>query len=95
VFWFTLEFGVLHEDGELRAWGAGLLSSFGELGAFRDAEIREWDLGAMGTQDYDITRYQPVLFAARSLAHAVDALGAFLETYDDEHHARLLHHHAA
>ena len=46
----------------------------------------------MGTQAYDITRYQPGLFAARSLTHAVDALGQFLEAYDDEHHARLLHH---
>ncbi len=91
VFWFTLEFGVVHEDGELRAWGAGLLSSFGELGAFRRAEIRPWDLAAMGTLEYDITRYQPVLFAARSLTQAVDDLGVFLETFDDEAHARLLH----
>jgi phenylalanine-4-hydroxylase len=96
VFWFTLEFGVLYEEGEVRAWGAGLLSSFGELGAFRDAEIRPWDVAAMGTQDYDITRYQPVLFAARSFIHAVDELGTFFEAYDDEHHARLTHrHHAA
>src|SRR5271165_6294489 len=28
VFWFTLEFGVAWEAGELRAYGAGLLSSF-------------------------------------------------------------------
>jgi phenylalanine-4-hydroxylase len=95
VFWFTLEFGVLYEDGELRAWGAGLLSSYGELGEFRNAEIRPWDVSAMGTQEYDITRYQPVLFAARSFTHAVDALGTFLESYDDEQHARLIHPHAA
>jgi phenylalanine-4-hydroxylase len=91
VFWFTLEFGVVHEDGELRAWGAGLLSSFGELEAFRRAEVRPWDVAAMGTLDYDITRYQPVLFAARSLTQAVDDLGTFFETFDDEAHARLLH----
>jgi phenylalanine-4-hydroxylase len=66
VFWFTLEFGVVHEDGEVRAYGAGLLSSYGEIGAFRDAEIRPWDLEAMATTDYDITVYQPVLFAAPS-----------------------------
>lgn len=66
VFWFTLEFGVVHEDGGLKAYGAGLLSSYGEIETFRDAEIRPWDLGAMVEQDYDITQYQPVLFAATS-----------------------------
>jgi len=57
VFWFTLEFGVVHEDGEPRAYGAGLCSSYGEIQVFRDAEIRDWDLAAMGTLDYDITQY--------------------------------------
>ena len=35
VFWFTIEFGVLWEEGELRCYGAGLLSSFGEIDEFR------------------------------------------------------------
>ena len=82
VFWFTLEFGVVHEaqpggPSELRAYGAGLLSSYGEIEAFRDAEIRPWDLDAMASLDYDITVYQPVLFAASSFDAMVRDLSAF------------------
>jgi phenylalanine-4-hydroxylase len=89
VFWFSLEFGVLWEGGELRAYGAGLLSSFGEIEAFRSAEIRPFDLEAMGTMDYDITRYQPVLFAGESFDRLIDELTAFFDGYDDEEYARL------
>jgi len=83
VFWFTLEFGVVWEDGELRTYGAGLLSSYGEIDAFRDASIRPWDLRAMATTDYDITHYQPVLYAAPSFEFVVNELGDFFRTFGD------------
>jgi phenylalanine-4-hydroxylase len=83
VFWFTIEFGVVWEDNELRTYGAGLLSSYGELDAFRAADIRPFDIRAMGTLTYDITKYQPVLFDGRSLEHVTTELAAFLGTYDD------------
>lgn len=90
VFWFSLEFGVVVEGGELKAYGAGLLSSYGEITEFRDAEIRPWDVAAMGTTDYDITVYQPVLFAAPGFDEMVDRLGDFFTTFDDDAHARAL-----
>ncbi|MGH3511883.1 MAG: phenylalanine 4-monooxygenase [Pseudonocardiaceae bacterium] len=83
IFWFTLEFGVVAEDGAMKAYGAGLLSSYGEIEAFHEAEIRRWDLAAMATQDYDITRYQPVLFAAASSGQLLSDLHAFYSSYDD------------
>lgn len=100
VFWFTLEFGVVWEPGsgdasELKTYGAGLLSSYGEIAEFRGAEVRPWDLGAMGTTAYDITTYQPVLFAAPSFPEMVDRLGEFFETYDADQPARLTHQETA
>jgi phenylalanine-4-hydroxylase len=83
VFWFTLEFGVVREQGELKAYGAGLLSSYGELEVFRRAEVRPWDLLEMGTSAYDITHYQPVLFEAPSFEWLVGELGSFFAAYDE------------
>ena len=84
VFWFSLEFGVIHEAGDLKAYGAGILSSYGEMQEYARMEIRELDLADMGTLNYDITAYQPVLFAALSLDHLEDVVGDFFATVDDE-----------
>lgn len=89
VFWFTVEFGVLHEAGELRAYGAGILSSYGEIEEFRGMEIRPIDFAAMATIDYDITHYQPVLFAAESFDHLINEVGAFFAGCDDDTPGRL------
>ena len=43
----------------------------------------------MGTADYDITHYQPVLFAAHSIDDVIERTSAFLDTYDDDTPARL------
>jgi phenylalanine-4-hydroxylase len=89
VFWFTMEFGVVWEDGQLRAYGAGILSSYGEIEEFRGMEIRPLDFLEMGTIDYDITKYQKVLFAAASFGHLVEAVGGFFSDFDDDTPARL------
>jgi phenylalanine-4-hydroxylase len=83
IFWFTLEFGVVREAGTVKAYGAGLLSSYGELEAFGDAELRPWDLHAMGTLDYDISHYQPILFEASSFDRMVNELGTFFDAFGD------------
>jgi phenylalanine-4-hydroxylase len=89
IFWFTMEFGVLWEDGELRAYGAGILSSYGEIEEFRAMDIRSLDFLAMGTIEYDITHYQHVLFAAASFDHMVETVGGFFAGFDDDTPARL------
>ncbi|WP_434967671.1 phenylalanine 4-monooxygenase [Janibacter indicus] len=89
VFWFSIEFGVMHDGSDLKAYGAGILSSYGEIQEFGQMEIRELDLADMGTLNYDITAYQPVLFAARSMDHLEDVVGDFFASVDDEAAAAL------
>jgi phenylalanine-4-hydroxylase len=89
VFWFTMEFGVLREDGEVRAYGAGILSSYGEIEEFRGADLRPLDILAMATQEYDITHYQPVLFCADGMGELESVVGGFFAGFDDDVPARL------
>jgi phenylalanine-4-hydroxylase len=84
VFWFSLEFGLVHEAGEIRAYGAGILSSYGEIDEFRTMEHRPLDLVEMGSTDYDITHYQPVLYLAESIDQVVEVVGGFFNTCTDE-----------
>ena len=88
VFWFTIEFGVMWEEGELRCYGAGLLSSFGEIDEFRGADIRPVDFHAMATLEYDITHYQPILFACDGMGELTDRVGGFFAEFDDDTPAR-------
>ena len=84
VFWFSAEFGVVREGREWRAYGAGLLSSIGELAQFSDAaQIVPLDVTAMGTLPYDIDHYQPVLFGAESLDEVVEVVGGFFDGCTD------------
>jgi len=90
VFWYTMEFGVVYEGSEPKAFGAGILSSVGETEAFSEADIRPVDLLAMGNALYDITRFQPVIYAWSSPGELEEGLGRFLESYDDSTPARLV-----
>lgn len=94
VFWFSLEFGVVVEDGDLRAYGAGILSSYGEMAQFRDMELRPLDLREMGTGDYDITKYQPLLYRAESVAEIEAVVGGFFDTCTDDSIEELRREHA-
>lgn len=78
VYWFTIEFGVLREDGCVKAYGTGLLSSAGEMEEMREAELLPLDLGRASRQEYDPTQFQPVLFCADSFEALHTTLKEFL-----------------
>lgn len=81
VYWFTVEFGVLKEDSELKAYGTGLLSSAGEMQEMHEAELRVLDPGAASIEKYDPTRFQPVLFCADSFDQMHETVSQFLREW--------------
>lgn len=80
VYWYTMEFGVVQEGGKNKAYGAGLLSSFGELGSFeQNAKLLPLDPEKMAALPYDPTDYQKVLFVAPSFKGMADTVTNWLD----------------
>jgi phenylalanine-4-hydroxylase len=78
VYWYTIEFGVLREDGAVKAYGAGLLSSAGELEATQTAELRPLDLEEAAQRVFDPTQYQPFFYCADSFQEMFQTLRDYL-----------------
>lgn len=84
VFWYTAEFGVIASRTGWKAYGAGLLSSPGELSWFAGhADVRPINIAEMITTPFDIEHFQPVLFGADSLEHVLDVAGRFFTDVAD------------
>lgn len=83
VFWFTMEFGAVREDGEVRAFGAGLLSSAGELAAFdSEPELCPFDLDVASVTEYDTDSMQRRIFVAPSMDAFRASVAAWLARVD-------------
>jgi len=82
LYWFTIEYGVLREHGTLRAYGAGLLSSFGELehALSGNVEVRRFDPEVARDTAYPITTYQPLLWEVASITEAFAKIDAFVSS---------------
>jgi phenylalanine-4-hydroxylase len=69
LFWFTVEFGLIDDGGDLRSYGAGIVSSPGELEYALDSDIPQRKpfnaLDALRTP-YRIDIYQTVYFVLES-----------------------------
>lgn len=81
VYWYTLEFGGVREGGAVKAYGSGLLSSYGELGAMTNAEHRSLNLVEMEETSYDPTTFQPVIYVANSFEELERELYRYLRSY--------------
>jgi phenylalanine-4-hydroxylase len=72
-FWFTVEFGLMRgRDGNLKVYGSGLLSSYGEIAhSIDDPEVQRYpiQLEWVINQSFEIDHYQPLLFIVDSFDH--------------------------
>jgi phenylalanine-4-hydroxylase len=62
--WFSIEFGLIEEDSEIKVFGAGILSSTGEIpfSLSPDVERRPFVTDDVIATDYDPSRMQDKLF---------------------------------
>ena len=71
LYWYTIEFGLMKIDNQTKAYGAGLLSSGGELAyCVEDPRPRRrpFELERMLRTEYRIDRYQDTYFVIDSFA---------------------------
>ncbi len=74
-FWFTIEFGLMKRGSELRVYGSGLLSSYGEIEhCITSPDVQRFDfrLEWVINQYFEIDHYQPLLFFVDSFKHLFD-----------------------
>mgnify|MGYP002721533481 FL=1 len=69
LYWFSIEFGLMREDGQLKALGSGLASSVTELpwAISGQAEQRPFDVIDILRTPYRIDIHQPVYFVIDDL----------------------------
>jgi len=86
LFWFTVEFGLIHEDGRLKVYGSGLVSSHGEAAHSLEApegigegkvERRAFDLDRICKTGFEIDKYQPILYVLDSFEQLRDAMTTY------------------
>jgi phenylalanine-4-hydroxylase len=76
LFWFTVEFGLIREGGEVKVYGSGLISSHADaanaLGP--TCERRSFSLETVLDQAFRIDELQPVLFVVEGFEQLFDAV---------------------
>lgn len=75
LYWFTIEFGVIRE-GEIKAYGAGIMSSYGETNriAKRECTFFDFDIEAILHKDFRTDVMQEEYFVIENLEQLYNCL---------------------
>ncbi len=75
LFWFTVEFGVIRQNGGIKLYGSGLISSHGESTYVIKGgpEIRDFNLEQVLEQQFKVSEMQKVLYAVESFDQIYEA----------------------
>ena len=86
LYWFTVEFGMVEDGNDMKAYGAGLLSSFGELEhAFGpEVERRPFDLDQVINTPYEYSDMQPVLYVVPSYSYLKEITRKYIESFNND-----------
>ena len=83
IYWFTVEFGMWIEDNKRKAYGAGILSSFGEFEWALSNKPKFYPLDceeiAENHRNFPISSVQPYYFLAESFNDAKCKLSEYCE----------------
>ncbi|XP_076758414.1 tyrosine hydroxylase ple [Xylocopa sonorina] len=82
IYWFTVEFGLCKEGSEVKAYGAGLLSAYGELlhSLSDKCEHRPFEPTTTALQKYQDQEYQPIYYVAESFEDAKEKFRRWVAT---------------
>lgn len=77
IWWYTIEFGLVKENDGIKAFGAGLTSSFGELNAvFSDPTVvKPFDIEVIGQTSESPTKFHNQYFVLESFDQLEEVLG--------------------
>lgn len=70
IYWFAVEFSTISELGQIKALGAGIISSYDELNYVTSgsADVRPWDIEAVASEyDYPTASFQTHYYYLNSL----------------------------
>jgi phenylalanine-4-hydroxylase len=76
LFWYTVEFGLIRENGKTKIYGSGVISSHGECSNVIDGgcEVRDFSLDEVLATPVRVDRIHSVLFAIESFDQIYEAM---------------------